>query len=319
MKKFISILILTATLTFPLFASALSTTPPFSDVTSTNPNFIAITKLKDEGVISGYPDGTFKPNQAVNRVEALKMILLGSGLNNFSKIITPTNFSDIDKTQWYMPYLRAAVSKNIVSGYPDGSFKPTQTVNLVESLKMVIRTNKINLNKIIVSKTLYADTPINQWYTKYIQYAKNLNLIDANAQNKVFPDQSMTRGKLAELMYRQLEVNTLNKPPTSNQNPNQNSDKNTVVYQINIKNNTYSIKNLLVPIGTTVNWTNNDTITHTVIFDDSTIASSGNINANGGTFQTTFNKEGTFTYQCTLHPNMKGVITVKPVNQVPTI
>ena len=65
---------------------------------------------------------------------------------------------------------------------------------------------------------------------------------------------------------------------------------------------------LTVATGTTITWTNRDTIAHT------TTANAGTWNANlapGGSFSFTFSTPGTFPYRCTVHPNMVGTITVQ--------
>ncbi|HEX4348096.1 MAG TPA: plastocyanin/azurin family copper-binding protein [Vicinamibacterales bacterium] len=66
---------------------------------------------------------------------------------------------------------------------------------------------------------------------------------------------------------------------------------------------------MVVAKGTTVTWTNNDTTTHTSTADNG-MWSSGGI-APGGTFSTTLQTAGTFTYHCTIHPGMVGTMTVQ--------
>lgn len=177
----------------------------FSDVSMSHPNRTAILYLKDHGVISGYPDGTFRPEQVVNRAETLKIILLGSGVEIPSSIdLEP--FRDVPKDEWYSAYVSKAKELNIVEGYSDGTFKADQTVNLVENLKILLLTQNVDLNSITVTEDPYADAFADQWYAKYVMYAKLKNLIDADADNKVYPAQGMTRAKLAEAMYRLMYI-----------------------------------------------------------------------------------------------------------------
>jgi len=63
---------------------------------------------------------------------------------------------------------------------------------------------------------------------------------------------------------------------------------------------------LKVPVGTTVTWTNNDPTPHTITADDGSF-DSGAVNA-GGTFGRTFDRPGTFSYHCALHPSMQGKV-----------
>jgi plastocyanin len=77
---------------------------------------------------------------------------------------------------------------------------------------------------------------------------------------------------------------------------------------VSIASMAFSSSSLTVASGTTVKWTNNDAITHTVTADDGTF-DSGNI-APGGTYSHTFSGVGTYAYHCSIHPSMKGKITV---------
>ena len=62
-------------------------------------------------------------------------------------------------------------------------------------------------------------------------------------------------------------------------------------------------------VGECVTWTNNDSATHTVAAGDGTFKS-GDL-AKGGTFSFTFTKAGTYTYICSIHPQMKGTVIVQ--------
>lgn len=182
-----------------------TTTPLFTDVNSSTPHYTAIKYLKEHGVIGGYPDGSFKPDQVVNRAEALKIILLGSG-ETVAASASEDPFVDVPAAEWFAPYIVKAKSLGVVEGYEDGTFKPAQTVNLVENLKMLLLTKKIDVSTLLVTSNPYADAFMGEWYAKYVQYAKNKNLIDANSDNMIFPAQGMTRAKLAEAMYRLVYI-----------------------------------------------------------------------------------------------------------------
>lgn len=187
----------------------------FADVPVSHAHFSAIQELQKRGVIQGYADGTFKPDQPVNRAEALKIILLGSGVK-LSAIQGATIFLDVKAEDWYAKYVAYAVQAGIVQGYSDNTFKPGQTVNLVENLKILLLAKKIAIPSVAVTQNLYADAFAKEWYAGYVEYAKTKNLIDADASNKIYPGQGITRGKLAEIMYRliYIEENKLAAYPT---------------------------------------------------------------------------------------------------------
>ncbi len=80
--------------------------------------------------------------------------------------------------------------------------------------------------------------------------------------------------------------------------------------EVAITNFSFEPAQLSVPVGTAIKWTNKDNVPHTV-----TSATgdwdSGQL-SNGQSFSRTFTQAGTFAYQCTVHPTMKGTITVTP-------
>ena len=94
----------------------------FPDVKLAHKNYTAIIYLQENGIIQGYPDGTFKPENSVNRAEFLKIIIEGSQI--FTDATENTPFPDVDHSAWYGPYLKKAYAEGWIDGYPDGTFKP---------------------------------------------------------------------------------------------------------------------------------------------------------------------------------------------------
>jgi len=78
---------------------------------------------------------------------------------------------------------------------------------------------------------------------------------------------------------------------------------------VQIQNFAFTPQTLEVPVGTTVTWTNLDTVAHTATADDGTF-NSGNLNPHES-FSFRFDKPGTYVYNCSYHPNMQGTIIVK--------
>ncbi len=68
---------------------------------------------------------------------------------------------------------------------------------------------------------------------------------------------------------------------------------------------------LTVKIGATVTWTNTDTATHTVVWDDGS-PGSGSLTSGGAPYTRTFATAGTFAYHCGIHSSMTGTIVVQP-------
>lgn len=170
----------------------------FHDVDRGDEHFKAISFLKEHDVISGYPDGTFRPDAVVSRVEALKFIL--NGINSDLLSTTELPFPDTSAREWYAGFVATAFDRSIVAGYPDNLFRPANTVNKAEFLKMLLLAMDVDLGT-IVSRDVYEDVPRGAWFARYVDFAKDKNLISVDGGN-FYPEAGMTRGDVAELMYR---------------------------------------------------------------------------------------------------------------------
>lgn len=175
----------------------------FSDVSATTPNSAAILYLQDHGIIKGYDDGTFKPEKAVNRAELLKIIIEGSKINLDVSAVTP--FKDIDYAQWYAPYIKKAYASGWISGYADGTFKPAQTVNKVEALKMIGKAQNWQLQSTesFDVQAIFQDVEKASWYEPYVKYAQSNNYLEEKWP--IFsPTDLMTRGSISGIIYRTI-------------------------------------------------------------------------------------------------------------------
>lgn len=168
----------------------------FTDIKPGNPNYAAIKYLMEKNIISGYSDGSFKPEKTVNRAEALKMLMVAFNVNADST--TTLSFNDVDPSAWYAGTLSTAVNRGIVAGYSDGSFKPGNTVNRAEYFKLLFGTNQIKPSTEITKP--YNDVSLDQWFAGYAYLANKMNVLDAGKQFK--PSAGMTRGLVAETIYR---------------------------------------------------------------------------------------------------------------------
>jgi len=191
-----------------LSISTASFAEDFSDVTEGNSHYVAIKALKERGIIKGYDDNTFKSKNKITRAEALKMLILASGKiteEEIENMETPTKnvFTDVQPDKWHAKYLQSAKDKKIVSGYDDGSFKPDQEINLVEVLKIYLEAIG-NIEYPNPTEFLCTDTPEDSWYIKYTAYAKQKNIANISPGNEIFPDMAMTRGYVAEILYREM-------------------------------------------------------------------------------------------------------------------
>jgi hypothetical protein len=195
----------------------------FSDVNSSTDYNNAIQWMTDNGVIDGYPDGSFQPDRCVNRVEMLKMLFLANQTELYSQEGTAGShyyddfFSDTDTNEWYWPYLNTALRNGVVEGYSDGTFKPSQCVNRVEAIKMaILEFNDGQIPSYEEGLWSFADVNRSEWYGQYIVPALFNNLLGTQHMTTAspssveganfYPGDSMTRKEVAEMLYRMKAV-----------------------------------------------------------------------------------------------------------------
>jgi hypothetical protein len=164
----------------------------YSDVPDYSSSYDGIFYLTQSNVVTGYEDGTFHPNDPVSRVEALKMILLDTEVPLSWE--ETAAFPDIEEDAWYMDYVNTAVSKGIMNGDPEGTFRPTDPVNRAEALKMLILAS----DKVSDLPDIASD----YWYSAYLGYGQEHALITPDSTGDYLPSESLTRGELADLLYR---------------------------------------------------------------------------------------------------------------------
>lgn len=172
----------------------------FIDVPVNHASYQAISFLAEEGIVAGYPDGSFKPDQVVSRVEAIKMILEGI---DASPEACSLPFSDTSNSEWYKDYLCIAYAGDIVSGYPDGSFKPGSVVNKAEFYKILFNSMGISVPQ-KVKQSPFKDVPVDAWFAPFISEAKEMGVIE---DAKYFsPEAGMKRSEVADSMFRVMTI-----------------------------------------------------------------------------------------------------------------
>lgn len=176
----------------------VDTTSIFSDVTFEHQFGPAMYFVKEKGIVQGYPDGTYKPDSTINRAEFTKILIGAKKIQEkengeeqpYYKDWCDVTLTDIVTSAWYYTYVQTAFCNDIISGYPDKTFRPADNINTAEAAKILVNTFDLPLPP---------GLPSDPWYTSYIAALSNAEALPSTATN---PSHLLTRGEMAEMIYR---------------------------------------------------------------------------------------------------------------------
>lgn len=171
----------------------------------------AVEEVKAIAYIKGYPDGTFKPQANVTRAEAAQMFatLLNGGANFGTS--QATKFSDASD-DWYSKAINYVVGKGLISGYPNGTFKPNESITRAEFAQMIsgyVKNEKTSSSDFKDVKDHWAKDAIDKLYGN-----KNVN---GYPDGSFKPNAKITRAEAVTILNSVFNRNT-NKSSLNNVN-----------------------------------------------------------------------------------------------------
>jgi hypothetical protein len=189
----------------PTYGQPSSATPTiancglaFTDVDQSYWAYRFIAQLACSGVIGGYPDGTFRPQNSTTRAQFAKMIVLSEGWS-MANPSRPT-FRDVDGSHLFYRYVETAFAHNVVGGYGGDLFKPDAYVTRAQVAKMLVRARGWSLSE--QSTSSLCDVPASHWAWSYIQIAIEHNAFSGYANGCFYPDAFATRAQLAKVIVQ---------------------------------------------------------------------------------------------------------------------
>ncbi len=137
--SFLLTLCMMLTIALPLTANAANVT--FSDVPSSHTYYEAITNLAARGVLNGFEDGSFKPEDPVTRAQFTKIICEATGLGDMTYgDDQKAKFTDVALDHWAIHYITTGYNSKIIKGYGDDNFGPEDSVLYEQAVKMAVCT-----------------------------------------------------------------------------------------------------------------------------------------------------------------------------------
>lgn len=177
-----------------IICSLSSVSAAFPDVAGDNKYGSAISTMTNLGIIGGYEDGTFRPDGLVTRAEMAKIVFVSYTTYTDAGEGALT-FPDVSEKYWAKGYISWCAGKNIVGGYEDGTFRPTENITYDEALKMVC------------AMLGYKDFDPEQWPIDVRVKGLNDLKLGKNLEG-IAGDAALTRAQTVQLIYNSLDKPT---------------------------------------------------------------------------------------------------------------
>jgi hypothetical protein len=195
-----------ATDTPAITATSTACAIAFSDVPPGSTFYPFVRCLACLGIVQGYPNGTYRPNNSVTRGQASKII---SGSAGYTDPIPPTQqtFNDVlpDSTFWL--YIERVALHDAIQGYPCGGpgepcpgsyFRPNNTLTRGQAAKIVSITANYN-DPVPPQQQTFTDVPPNSTFWLYIERIALHNVVSGYPDGTYRPNNPVTRGQLAKI------------------------------------------------------------------------------------------------------------------------
>ena len=166
--------------------------------------------LKEKGIIDGYPDGSLGLEKNLKRSEITKILVYSLGNKNKAIELQGKEipFSDVGKDYWANGVISYAKNNmNLISGYPDGTFKGEKNITNAELLKILV-CHKKNLNKTAINNA--------KWPYDWIKWAEEENICGKN----INPNSFALRKDAFQYLYNTIYSNSENYKSESKKSKN---------------------------------------------------------------------------------------------------
>ncbi|WP_312647377.1 S-layer homology domain-containing protein [Aminipila sp.] len=211
-KKMLAVMLSAAMVLTTNVSFAAANTDKFTDLNGHWGQAI-INEAATLGIVGGYPEGYFLPDNLMKREEFYKLITnVLTAVPDTSK--TTLAFKDVDPIEWYIPTIKTAVAAGITKGYEDGTFGVGQMISRQEAAKVVasvISTGNLDISK--NASTAKDATLIGDWALPYVNIMFQKGYMKGDDQGNFRPTMALTRAEAATLLLNVKKKETVIKGP----------------------------------------------------------------------------------------------------------
>ncbi len=168
----------------------------FSDVPTTHPFYPYIRCLACRGIVGGYSDGTFRPDNFVTRGQLSKIVANAAG---FSEPVSGQTFSDVPPSHPFYVYIERMAGRGIIGGYSDSTFRPDNNATRGQISKIVANSASIQ-DPIPSNRQTFVDVPPTHPFWVYIERLAGRGILGGYSDGTFRPDNNATRGQTAKIV-----------------------------------------------------------------------------------------------------------------------
>lgn len=176
--------------------NSASASVPFRDISSSDKEIIY---LWNQGLIEGTSSTTYSPKDSVTREQAATLIGRVLKLNGTER---KTSFPDVKANRYSSGYIQSAVEKGIITGYPDGTFKPSQTMTRGEMAYLLSRAFNLTKTSSVFFSDVHASS--NQSLYDAVNKIATFGISNGTGDGKFSPQSDLTRRDFAIFLARAI-------------------------------------------------------------------------------------------------------------------
>lgn len=165
----------------------------FTDLAPSAPAYPYIRYLAEKQLVSGYPDGSYRPANTVTRAEMAALLVRAERIAAVQPAV-PT-FRDVAPGHWAYGVIEAAAAAGVVSGYPDGTFRPGAPVTRAETAALLVRLSKEPLPYVPLPAVVL-DVAHTHWAAAPVAAALDAGVLTLAAPSGFAPDAPATRSQV---------------------------------------------------------------------------------------------------------------------------
>ncbi|MBQ4899831.1 S-layer homology domain-containing protein [Paenibacillus sp. Marseille-P2973] len=174
----------------------------------------AVNDMGSRMVISGVGNGQFNPDKEITRAEFAAIMVRGLGLKAENNAVS---FSDVKSADWYSSFVGTAQSYNLINGFEDGTFRPTEKITREQAMVILAKAIKLTgLNNSLQSSdneellgSFKDSSVISSWAAASIADCLQADIVSGRSDLRLDPKAPVSRAEVAVMVQRLLEKSGL--------------------------------------------------------------------------------------------------------------